>query len=110
LEGIDDFPRAKGRFLCSKITEVLHALQQEDHAIDICGGENPSSRVRWEPPEGGWIVLNTDGVAQGNLGPAGAGGVLRGSQGEWIVGFSEHLGHCSSVRAELRAVEGTSTC
>ena len=41
---------------------------------------------------------------KGNPGPAGAGGVLRDAKGEWLAGFSEHLGHCSSVKAELRAV------
>ena len=60
--------------------------------------------VRWESGSEGWITLNTDGAAKGNPGPAGAGGVLRGDQGEWIAGFSENLGYCSSVKAELRAV------
>jgi len=30
--------------------------------------------------------------------------VLQGDKGEWIIGFSENLGHCSSVKAEIRAV------
>jgi len=50
------------------------------------------------------VILNTDGAAKGNPGRAGAGGVLRGDRGEWIFGFSEHLGHCSSMKAELRAI------
>jgi len=45
-----------------------------------------------------------DGSARGNLDPAGAGGVLRGDHREWIIGFSEHLGRCSAIKAELRAV------
>ena len=49
-------------------------------------------------------MLNTDGVAKGHPGPAGAGGVIRGDQGEWIVGFSEHLGRCSAVKAEVKVV------
>jgi len=48
--------------------------------------------------------LNTDGAVRGTLGPAGAGGVLRDDKGEWILGFSEYLGHCSTLTAELKAV------
>ena len=60
--------------------------------------------MRWEAPVAGWVILNTDGAAKGNPGPAGAGGVIRGDKGEWIVGFSENLGHCSSVKAEICAI------
>jgi len=38
------------------------------------------------------------------MGPAGAGGVLRDNLGDWIVGFSENLGHCSAIKAEVQAV------
>ena len=31
-------------------------------------------------------------------------GVLRDDKGAWVVGFSENLGHCSSVKEEIRAV------
>jgi len=60
--------------------------------------------IRWDPPAEGWLVLNTDGVVKSNPGSAGAGGVIRGAQGEWIVGFSEYLGNCSAVKAELRGI------
>uniref|UniRef100_A0A7C8YVG9 RNase H type-1 domain-containing protein n=1 Tax=Opuntia streptacantha TaxID=393608 RepID=A0A7C8YVG9_OPUST len=49
----------------------------------------------------GWLLIF--GAVKGNPGP-GAGGVIRGDKGEWIIGFSENLGYCSSVKAELRAV------
>jgi len=52
---------------------------------------------------GGWRVLNTDGAVKGGTGPAGAGGVLRDDKGEWILGFSEYLGHCTAIKAEIRA-------
>ena len=53
---------------------------------------------------GGWLIMNTYGASKGNPGPAGAGGVLRGDKGEWLIGFSESLGVCSSVKAEIRTV------
>jgi len=45
-----------------------------------------------------------DGAVRGTLGLAGASGVLRGDHREWIIGFFEHLGRCSAIKAELRAV------
>ena len=52
--------------------------------------------VRWQVPPDPLIKLNTDGSAIGNLGLAGAGGLLRDSSGEWISGFSFHLGLTSN--------------
>jgi len=60
--------------------------------------------IAWELPPRGWWVLNTDGAVKRTLGPAGAGGVLRDDKGEWILGFSEYLGHCSTLTAKLKAV------
>ena len=60
--------------------------------------------VSWEPPDEGWIMLQTDGAAKGCPGLAGAGGVFRDAQGRWMVGFAEYLGRCSAVKAELKAV------
>ena len=49
------------------------------------------------------MALNTDGASRGNPGRAGVGGVLRGDRGEWLGGFSENLGQCFSMKAELWA-------
>jgi len=100
----DTVPREIGYFLASKFREVSLALDQSHPVADIDGRGSTARWVRWEPPPRGWMVLNTDGAAKGNPGQAGAGGVLRGENSEWIIGFSEGLGYCSSVRAELRAV------
>ena len=56
---------------------------------------------RWEKPLEGWIKLNTDGCALGSMGLAGCGGVVRDSHGEWISGFSRHIGTTNSFVAEL---------
>ncbi|KAF7813422.1 ribonuclease H [Senna tora] len=57
--------------------------------------------VKWDPPPVDWIKLNTDGTAYGNPGNAGCGGILRDHKGEWIGGFTSHIGSCSALDAEL---------
>lgn len=36
--------------------------------------------------------MNIDGASHGNPGPATAGGVIRGGNGEWLGGFALHFG------------------
>lgn len=52
----------------------------------------------------GGSTFHTDGAAKGNPGAAGAGGFLRQSSGNWLIGFMAHLGLCSNVAAELHAI------
>ncbi|MCI40979.1 ribonuclease H protein, partial [Trifolium medium] len=47
--------------------------------------------------------LNTDGAYKANL-VAGCGGVIRGSQGEWLGGFAKCVGLCNVFVAELWGV------
>jgi hypothetical protein len=56
--------------------------------------------IAWQQPEEGWVVLNTDGASRRDV-AAGCGGLLRNSNGQWIGGFSRHLGMCSAYFAEL---------
>ncbi|GKU89499.1 hypothetical protein SLEP1_g3628 [Rubroshorea leprosula] len=55
-------------------------------------------------PPIGFIKLNTDGSALGNSDLADAGGVLRDDLGRRILGFSRHVGHITSLVAELWAI------
>ena len=55
------------------------------------------------PPEP-YSKLNTDGSAISNPRLAGAKGVLRNHSGEWISGFSLHLGLASNNMAELATI------
>ena len=54
----------------------------------------------------GWHTLKTDGCVRlkRRHGGGGGGGLLRGSSGEWVVGFSINLGVCSIEEAELWAI------
>ena len=55
-------------------------------------------------PPAPYNKLNTDGSAIGNPALASAGGILRNHMGNWLVGFSLHLGISSNNMAELVAV------
>ncbi|KAE8715793.1 hypothetical protein F3Y22_tig00110160pilonHSYRG00549 [Hibiscus syriacus] len=65
---------------------------------------NQSLLVAWKAPTHGRVKLNTDGASRWNPGISGAGGINRSDTGEWILGFSAHLGVCSSITAELQEI------
>jgi len=50
------------------------------------------------------VLLNTDGAAKGNPGPVASGGILRSDRGRWLRSFTEALGWCSSLKAELKVI------
>ena len=100
----DRIPYDKVRFLQVRCKDILQVLNQDAQAD---GHGCPSRRetlIHWQSPPAGWKVLNTDGASKGNPGTAGGGGVIRGDRGEWICGFGEAMGICSSMKAEIKAV------
>ncbi|CAJ2645452.1 unnamed protein product [Trifolium pratense] len=60
-------------------------------------------QIQWKPPSSGWIKLNTDGSCS-NDGIIGCGGVLRGSEGEWLGGYAKFIGVGNTFIAELWGV------
>ncbi|KAJ8420951.1 hypothetical protein Cgig2_010780 [Carnegiea gigantea] len=97
-----DIPRSKGKFLLVRFTEIIRAFEKED--LTRKRNQEPAcieQLVRWESPPGGWVALNSDGAAKGNPGLAAAGGVLRDHKGKWLMGFTENLGRCTSMKAEI---------
>jgi ribonuclease HI len=56
--------------------------------------------ISWKLPKSSFVSLNTDGASKDHQ-EAGCGGIVRGSQGEWIGGFSKSVGRCSAFIAEL---------
>ncbi|KAK7244944.1 hypothetical protein RIF29_39773 [Crotalaria pallida] len=68
-------------------------------------GQVPRNQNMWYPPAQGWIRINSDGACRGDSHEIGCGGVLRGSNGQWIRGYSKYLGVSSSpLIAELWGV------
>ena len=59
----------------------------------------------------GWKKLNTDGSVLSSVGQAGCGGVVRDDHGNWIAGFTRHIGATDSFAAELCGLrDGLSLC
>ncbi|EOX96783.1 Uncharacterized protein TCM_005954 [Theobroma cacao] len=59
--------------------------------------------IYWKKPSIGEYKLNVDGSSRNGL-HAATGGVLRDHTGKLIFGFSENIGPCNSLQAELRAL------
>lgn len=57
--------------------------------------------VRWNPPDEGWVKVNTDASVSGNGGLASCGGLIRDEDGRWIVGFAKKVGRCDVLKAEF---------
>ena len=64
---------------------------------------SPSSptSTRWCPAPPPYVTINTDGSSKGNPGMSGADGVAHSASGEWLGGFSLHLGFTNNTIAEL---------
>ena len=59
----------------------------------------------------GWKKLNTDGSWLGGVDRAGCGGLVRDDQGDWVAGFSRHIGSSNSFTVELWGLrEGLILC
>ena len=68
-------------------------------------------RICWERSPLGWKKLNTDGSWLGGADRAGCGGLVKDDQGDWVAGFSRHIGSANSFTAELWGLhEGLILC
>ncbi|EOY26462.1 Uncharacterized protein TCM_028138 [Theobroma cacao] len=63
----------------------------------------PPQIIYWKKPSIGEYKLNVDGSSRNGL-HAASGGVLRDHTGKLIFGFSENIGPCNSLQAELHAL------
>ena len=50
------------------------------------------------------VLIHTDGAARGNPGPAGAGAILRDTDGRVVAEIAQGLGHATNNVAEWTAV------
>ena len=59
--------------------------------------------VKWMLPPKGWHKENFDGVAKGNLGSSGCGGIIRNFYGGGMVAISNPLGYKKNHYVEANA-------
>ena len=57
--------------------------------------------IHWKPPDMGIVKLNTDGSCFPQTLKAGAGGLFRNHNSEWLLGFIQDCGVYTSLEAEL---------
>ncbi|KAL6183970.1 hypothetical protein ACLB2K_045378 [Fragaria x ananassa] len=67
-------------------------------------GKKPRNWVRWEPPNPGWLKLNTDGASKGNPGLSGGGSILRDPNGNVIFQTFRGYGVQTALVAEFLAL------
>ncbi|KAJ1418065.1 Ribonuclease H domain [Sesbania bispinosa] len=97
-------------FSSDKIFKQIHyhvdpVIQQQGVGTLLGRPRYREELVRWSFPIPGWIKVNVDGSLRQGSNRAGCGGVFRGADGKWILGFSMNLGRGSVLFAELKAVE-----
>ena len=63
-------------------------------------GKKQVEEMQWIKPPLGQFKLNVDG-SRNATGVSGAGGVLRNWTGDWIQGFSHHIGMGEVLHAEV---------
>ncbi|MCI31045.1 ribonuclease H protein, partial [Trifolium medium] len=63
-----------------------------NHAVNSIVGEvlHETIEVAWKPPPMGWVKMNSDVSCKDNE-IAGCGGLVRGSDDEWMRSFAKHI-------------------
>ncbi|KAF3613288.1 hypothetical protein FXO38_36331 [Capsicum annuum] len=57
------------------------------------------------PPMNGFFKLNMDGACRLNTGRRGTGGIVRNSNGEWVLGFFNSFHNSTNSMMELLALK-----
>ncbi|GKV04202.1 hypothetical protein SLEP1_g16396 [Rubroshorea leprosula] len=92
--------RSRPQDLCSTI--IQHANYTELAKNPLCHAKPQLPRwIRWIPPAEGFCKLNSDGSYSSVEKAASAGGLIRDSLGNWLIGFTVNIGHASIFIAEL---------
>lgn len=86
------------------VATIHKLLQQYTNSSGLTRKISMRSRfvihIKWEPPELGWLTLNTSGAVWKNA-KVSCGKVLRDSSDNWIIGYTKYLGRSNNLQAEL---------
>ncbi|XP_072955919.1 uncharacterized protein [Typha angustifolia] len=85
---------------------TARAIQLAKEYIKLCKGiqSKPKSSKKWEPPDIGWLKINTDGAFSMEEYQGGAGVVIRDDQGKASVIAWELCPNESALLAEVWAI------
>ncbi|XP_028242349.1 uncharacterized protein LOC114420733 [Glycine soja] len=73
-------------FIASQLNNMLNIISNQQE----CQPRNRYTvQVAWKPPPPTVLKLKTDGSSLGNPGQSGFGGVIRDSQRDWIIGYTD---------------------
>ncbi|GAU33771.1 hypothetical protein TSUD_393330 [Trifolium subterraneum] len=82
--------KGENPFSCCKHNQLIGRQRKKDTIF-----------VGWKQPPEGWIKLNCDGAYKESLDLAGCGSLLRDSNGQWIHGYTQKIGACDAMYAEM---------
>ncbi|KAJ1425364.1 Ribonuclease H domain [Sesbania bispinosa] len=85
--------------ICSQLRIAIKALKVRN--FDQINSHLNPILVRWNPPPLGWAKVNTDGSFSPATLSAACGGVIHDHWGLFLFAFSNFLGNCSIMEAEL---------
>lgn len=98
--------------LSIEIKNTKEAITEFYAVMDFDKKKTPKClvNIHWKPTDPGKVKINTDGASHGNPGLAGAGGLIRDSNGVCLRAFSRKLGVATSTCAELWAIRDALQC
>jgi hypothetical protein len=79
-------------------------LWEDWKVLNLTNTHHEARLVSWKPPSGAAVKLNVDGSSLGNPGRSGFGGLIRDTNGNWLLGFSGSCGITTNINAELQAI------
>lgn len=82
------------------IRRMLEHVSVDEEVIQVNNRKQQVSiQVGWQSPKEGWVCLNMDGGCRNGV--IGCGGVIKGSEGEWLTVFSKLVIRWDAQEAEL---------
>lgn len=79
----EEIPEKPVDFVRFRVTEIERAMENGELCPDCCKPSRIEVYLQWVAPPEAWHLLNTDGAAKGNPGPAGVAESFGIQMGRW---------------------------
>ncbi|KAJ1409311.1 Ribonuclease H domain [Sesbania bispinosa] len=95
------------------VVQIHHRIAEAVCVFIVANDQSPASGsvafvstvwVKWNPPDLGWIKLNTDGSVNAHHHLVACGGIFRNHHGNFVLAFAQKLAPTSILEAELLAI------